>query len=46
MTDNNGLTYHKTAPIKRGIFRDIQILADRSSDAIYHYAVSEKRYLF
>ncbi len=46
MTDINGTPAHNTAPIKHELFQDFQSLADRSSDGIYHYAVSEKRYHF
>jgi len=36
----------KSGPISRDVVSNIQRLADRSLDAIYHYAVDQGRYLF
>lgn len=36
----------KSEPISRDVISNIQRLADRSLDAIYHYAVDQGRYLF
>ncbi len=46
MKDKNRQPSHNPGPMKRGVFRDIQRLADRSLDAIYHYSVDERRYFF
>lgn len=37
---------HNPGPIKESLFRDIQRWADRSLDAIYHYSIDKKRFLF
>jgi len=46
MKDKNRQALHNPGSIERGIFRDIRRLADRSLDAIYHYSVNEKQFLF
>jgi len=33
-------------PTEHGLFRDIERLADRSLDAIYHYSVEQRQFLF
>jgi PAS domain S-box-containing protein len=37
---------HNPEPAGKGIFYNVQQLADRSLDGIYHYAVDERRFLF
>ena len=46
MNSTNKQPLNNLEPIKDGIFSDIQRLADRSLDAIYHYADDERKYLF